>query len=206
MTFIRTTQDRHIKGAQAFWQKLQNNNALYKGKYEGWYAVRDEAFYTKEQVEMKDGVRVAKASGAEVEWLEEQSYFFRLSDYQDRLLEYYSANPDFIAPKSRYNEVVSFVKSGLRDLSVSRTSFKWGIPVPNDEAHIMYVWIDALVNYISALGYPDEGGKFAHYWPAAFTYGWQGYFDFSRGLLACFFDGGGLGIAEKDLRPWLVDS
>ena len=164
--FIRTTEARHITGAKAFWKALQKNNAIYKDKYEGWYAVRDECFYTKEQVEDKDGNKVSKATGAPVEWLEEESYFFRLSDYQDKLLQFYEENPDVITPKSRKNEVVSFVKSGLRDISISRTAFKWGIPIDDDPDHIMYVWVDALTNYITALGYPNIEGKFADYWSA----------------------------------------
>jgi len=135
------------------------------GTYEGWYSVRDECFYTES--ELVDG---KAPTGADVEWVaKEESYFFRLSDFEDKLLEHYEQNPDFIAPDSRRNEVVSFVKGGLRDLSVSRMSFQWGVPVPGDDEHVMYVWIDALANYISALGYPnvDEGSSYDKYWPAA---------------------------------------
>lgn len=149
--FIRTTEERHKKGAQAFWQRLEANGYIYLDKYAGWYSVRDEAFY------MEDDLVDGKApTGAPVEWVEEESYFFRLSDFQDKLLAFYEENPHFIVPKSRYNEVVSFVKGGLKDLSISRTTFKWGVPVPGNEKHIMYVWLDALTNYITALGYPDE--------------------------------------------------
>ena len=139
---------------------------IYLGSYAGWYSVRDEAFWGAD--ELKDGPNGSKIAptGAPVEWVEEPSYFFRLSAWQDRLLAYYDAHPDFIAPQSRRNEVVSFVKGGLQDLSVSRTSFTWGVPVPNDPAHIMYVWLDALTNYITALGYPDVGGDYAKFWPA----------------------------------------
>lgn len=166
--FIRTTEERHKLACQALWQKLLDNGDIYLGAYEGWYAVRDEAFYTEDETEKKpDGTRVAKASGAEVEWMEEPSYFFRLSAWEDKLLAFYEANPDFILPKSRRNEVLSFVKGGLQDLSVSRTTFKWGVPVPNDDAHIMYVWLDALTNYITACGYPDTNNEqYQKYWPA----------------------------------------
>lgn len=166
--FIRTTEERHKKACQALWNKLLENGDIYLGAYEGWYAVRDEAFYTEDETEKKpDGTRVAKASGAEVEWMEEPSYFFKLSAWEGKLLEFYEANPDFILPKSRRNEVLSFVKGGLQDLSVSRTTFKWGVPVPNDDAHIMYVWLDALTNYITACGYPDtDAADYQKYWPA----------------------------------------
>jgi methionyl-tRNA synthetase len=152
--FIRTTEDRHKRGAQAFWQKLEAKGWIYKDVYEGWYALRDEAFYSEDEI--VDG---KAPTGAEVIWHKEESYFFKLSAFQDKLLMLYEAAPDFIRPQSRYNEVVSFVKGGLRDLSISRTSFSWGIKVPNDEKHVMYVWLDALTNYISALGFPDENSK-----------------------------------------------
>ncbi len=160
--FIRTTEPRHVAGVQALWRELQRRGEIYLGTFAGWYSVRDEAFY--EESELVDG---KAPTGAEVEWVEEENYFFRLSAWQDRLLTHYEANPDFIAPRSRRNEVVSFVKGGLRDLSISRTSFRWGIPVPGDEKHVMYVWLDALANYITALGYPEtEGNDYARFWPA----------------------------------------
>jgi len=164
--FIRTTEPRHIAACQALWNELVARGDIYLGSYAGWYSVRDEAFWGAD--ELKDGPNGSKIAptGAPVEWVEEPSYFFRLSAWQDRLLAYYDAHPDFIAPQSRRNEVVSFVKGGLQDLSVSRTSFTWGVPVPNDPAHIMYVWLDALTNYITALGYPDVGGDYAKFWPA----------------------------------------
>lgn len=167
--FIRTTEPRHKAAASAIWRKLQENGFIYLGAYEGWYAVRDEAFYDEDETEKKpDGTRIAIASGAAVEWVVEPSYFFKLSAFQDRLLEYYEQNPGFIAPQAKRNEILSFVKSGLRDLSVSRTSFSWGIPVPGDEKHVMYVWLDALVNYLTACGYPDENTeKFRDFWPAS---------------------------------------
>ena len=147
--FIRTTEDRHTESVQQLWRELVARDEIYLGAYEGWYSVRDEAFYT--EAELVDG---RAPTGAPVEWVAEPSYFFRLSAWQDRLLAFYEANPDFIGPKSRRNEVISFVKGGLNDLSVSRTSFKWGVPVPDDPDHVMYVWIDALTNYITAAGYP----------------------------------------------------
>ncbi len=166
--FIRTTEARHKRSAQALWTKLQESGAIYLGKYEGWYAVRDEAFYDEEETSVKpDGTRVAIASGAEVKWVVEPSYFFKLSAFQDKLLAFYEENPGFIAPQAKRNEILSFVRSGLRDLSVSRTSFSWGIPVPGDEQHVMYVWLDALQNYLTACGYPEMDGERAHYWPAS---------------------------------------
>lgn len=165
--FIRTTEDRHIRASQAIWKALLEAGDIYLGSYAGWYAVRDEAFYTEGELEKReDGTRVAP-SGAEVEWVEEPSYFFKLSEWQDRLLEFYEANPDFIGPATRRNEVISFVKGGLKDLSVSRTTFKWGVPVPDDDDHIMYVWLDALTNYATAVGYPDcDSDMFQKFWPA----------------------------------------
>ncbi|MFQ5939314.1 MAG: methionine--tRNA ligase, partial [Alphaproteobacteria bacterium] len=165
--FIRTTEPRHIAACQALWRELKARDQIYLGAYAGWYAVRDEAYYSESEViEGPDGKKVAP-SGAEVEWVEEPSYFFRLSAWQEPLLQLYEDNPDCIAPKSRRNEVVSFVKSGLKDLSISRTSFKWGVAVPDDPDHVMYVWLDALTNYITAAGYPDAEGKgFTSFWPA----------------------------------------
>ena len=165
--FIRTTEPRHIRATQAIWRALQANGHIYLGSYAGWYAVRDEAFYAESELtKQEDGRRIAP-SGAEVEWVEEPSYFFRLSAWQDKLLEFYAANSDFVAPESRRNEVMSFVRGGLRDLSVSRTTFKWGVPVPGDDDHIMYVWLDALTNYITGVGYPDtQSDTFKRFWPA----------------------------------------
>ncbi|MBF0323726.1 MAG: methionine--tRNA ligase [Alphaproteobacteria bacterium] len=164
--FIRTTEPRHIQAVQALWAKLVEAGDIYLGHYEGWYSVRDEAFYGEDElVAGPNGSKLAP-TGAPVEWVKEPSYFFRLSAWQDRLLAFYEANPDCIAPQSRRNEVISFVKGGLQDLSVSRTSFTWGVPVPGDEAHVMYVWLDALTNYISAIGYPDVDGAYAKWWPA----------------------------------------
>ena len=161
--FIRTTEDRHTASVQQLWRELVARDEIYLGAYEGWYSVRDEAFYT--EAELIDG---QAPTGAPVEWVEEPSYFFRLSAWQDRLLAFYEANPDFIGPQTRRNEVISFVKGGLNDLSVSRTSFQWGVPVPDDTDHVMYVWIDALTNYITAAGYPDaDSADYKTFWPAA---------------------------------------
>ena len=165
--FIRTTEPRHIRSCQALWQRLVERGEIYLGKYSGWYAVRDEAYYAEDELTTTPAGKKLAPSGAEVEWVEEPSYFFRLSAWQDRLLKFYDENPDFIAPDVRRNEVTSFVRGGLRDLSVSRTSFKWGVPVPGDPAHIMYVWLDALTNYITAAGFPDTGSaSFRKFWPA----------------------------------------
>jgi methionyl-tRNA synthetase len=163
--YIRTTEDRHIRGVQALWQELERRGEIYLGRFAGWYCVRDEAFY--EESELVDGPNGPRApTGAEVEWLEEENYFFRLSAWQDRLLAWYDANPEAIAPRSRRNEVVSFVRGGLNDLSISRTSFSWGIPVPGNPKHVIYVWLDALINYITALGYPDtRNPQYSTFWP-----------------------------------------
>ena len=145
---------------------MEANGDLYKDSYSGWYSVRDEAYYQESETELRaDGVRYGP-QGSPVEWVEEESYFFRLSRYQDKLLAHYEANPDFIGPDERRNEVVSFVKGGLKDLSVSRTTFDWGVKVPGDERHVMYVWVDALTNYLTATGFPDENAERAHFWPA----------------------------------------
>jgi methionyl-tRNA synthetase len=165
--FIRTTEPRHAAASQAIWTALRENGHIYLGTYAGWYAVRDEAFYAESELTDGPDDKKIAPSGAECEWVEEPSYFFDLSKWQDRLLKFYEDNPDFIAPESRRNEVISFVKGGLQDLSVSRTSFKWGVDVPGDEDHIMYVWLDALTNYITAVDYPDTGAEmYEKYWPA----------------------------------------
>ena len=165
--FIRTTEQRHHEACQEIWRRMEKNGDIYKGGYAGWYSVRDEAYYQEGETELRaDGVRYGP-QGTPVEWVEEESYFFRLSAYQDRLLKLYEENPDFIGPAERRNEVISFVKSGLKDLSVSRTTFDWGIQVPDDPAHVMYVWVDALTNYVTATGYlTDPDGPRAKYWPA----------------------------------------
>ncbi len=165
--FIRTTEDRHVKSCQALWKRIEDNGHIYLDKYAGWYAVRDEAYYDESELTKgPNGERLAP-TGAPAEWVEEESYFFDLSKWQYKLLAFYDANPDFIGPKTRFNEVYSFVKGGLKDLSISRTTFSWGIPVPGNEKHVMYVWIDALQNYQTALGFPNQDGEYATYWPAA---------------------------------------
>ena len=164
--FIRTTEKRHINAAQHLWKTLQKNNQIYLSNYEGWYSVADEAFYTENELIKENNVFRAP-SGSKVEWVKEESYFFKLSEWQDKLIEFYKNNPDTIKPKSRYNEVLKFIESGLKDLSISRTTFKWGIPVPGDNKHVMYVWIDALCNYLTALEYPKNNSeKFNNFWPA----------------------------------------
>jgi methionyl-tRNA synthetase len=165
--FIRTTEKRHFKSVSNLWNILEKKNEIYLSKYSGWYSVSDEAFYSEDEIEKKDEKKISTVSGSEVEWVEEESYFFRLSKWQEPLIKFYSENPKFILPESRRNEVISFVKSGLRDLSVSRKSFSWGIKVPSNKDHVIYVWLDALTNYISALNYPNEDDKlFKKFWPA----------------------------------------
>ncbi|MBC2859425.1 methionine--tRNA ligase [Stappia sp. 28M-7] len=164
--FIRTTEPRHHEASREIWRRMAANGDIYKDSYSGWYSVRDEAYYQEGETELRaDGVRYGP-QGSPVEWVEEESYFFRLSAYQDRLLAHYEANPDFIGPDERRNEVVSFVSRGLKDLSISRTTFDWGVRVPDDERHVMYVWVDALTNYITAAGFPDESNPRWRYWPA----------------------------------------
>ena len=166
--FIRTTEDRHKKTVQHLWSLLEKNDDIYLSNYSGWYSVSDEAFYNEDEIEEINGKKIAKSSKSNVEWIEEESYFFRLSKWQKPLLEFYENNPDFILPESRKNEVISFVKSGLKDLSVSRKTFTWGIPVPSNNKHIIYVWLDALTNYLSALNYPDTNDElFKKFWPAS---------------------------------------
>ena len=166
--FIRTTEERHKKTVQHLWKELEKNDDIYLSKYSGWYSVSDEAFYNEDEIETIDGVKRSISSKSSVEWIEEESYFFRLSKWEKPLLEYYETHPNFIAPESRKNEVISFVKSGLKDLSVSRKSFSWGIKVPNNKDHVIYVWLDALTNYISALNYPNTNDElFKNFWPAS---------------------------------------
>lgn len=166
--FIRTTDADHHAAAQALWKRMEAKGDIYLDNYAGWYSVRDEAFYAEDETEVReDGVRYATATDTEVTWTEEESYFFRLSAYQDKLLAYYAEHPDFGAPRSRFNEVIRFVEDGLQDLSISRTTFDWGIPVPGNPRHVMYVWVDALTNYITGVGFPDtESATFRRYWPA----------------------------------------
>lgn len=163
--FIRTTEPRHAVSVTALWQAMQANGDLYRDAYSGWYSVRDEAYYDESETQVReDGVRLGPQA-TPVEWVEEASWFFRLSAYGDRLLEHYEKHPEFIGPDTRRNEVVAFVKSGLRDLSMSRTTFDWGIAVPGDPGHVMYVWVDALTNYLTATGWPGQDPR-NHFWPA----------------------------------------
>jgi methionyl-tRNA synthetase len=164
--FIRTTEEQHYRSSEELWRRIDRAGDIYLGGYSGWYSVRDEAFYAEDETKVLDnGVRVGP-QGTPVEWTEEQTYFFRLSQYQDKLLKLYEETPDFILPPERRNEVVSFVKSGLADLSISRSTFDWGVPVPGTPGHVMYVWIDALNNYTTGVGFPDETDPNWHYWPA----------------------------------------
>ena len=165
--FIRTTEERHKKSVTELWNILEKKNEIYLSKYSGWYSVSDEAFYADNEIETRDNIKISKISGSPVEWVEEESYFFKLSKWQEPLLKFYSDNPNFILPESRKKEVINFVKSGLKDLSVSRKSFSWGIKVPSNKDHVIYVWLDALTNYISALNYPNTNDNlYKKFWPA----------------------------------------
>lgn len=165
--FIRTTDTDHYAAAQAIWKRMEANGDIYLDKYAGWYSVRDEAFHAEDDTEVReDGIRYSKETDTEVTWTEEESYFFRLSAYQDRLLELYKSQPNFGAPRTRFNEVIRFVERGLEDLSISRTTFNWGVPVPGNKHHVMYVWVDALTNYLTGIGFPDTASdSFHRYWP-----------------------------------------
>ncbi|MEO6360619.1 MAG: methionine--tRNA ligase [Sphingomicrobium sp.] len=164
--FIRTSEPDHYRASQAIWNAMAERGDLYLDRYEGWYSVRDEAFYGDEEISDGEGGEKLSPQGTPVEWTAEESWFFRLSKYQQPLLDHYAANPDFIQPDSRRNEVLRFVEGGLTDLSVSRTSFDWGVPVPGAPDHVMYVWLDALTNYLTGLGYPDGGELYERFWPA----------------------------------------
>ena len=166
--FIRTTEARHYRSSEEIWRRMEKNGDIYLDKYAGWYSVRDEAYYAEDETHANEqGVRVAAKTGTPVEWVEEESYFFKLAAYQQKLLDLYAKHPDYVLPRERLNEVASFVRGGLQDLSISRTTFDWGIRVPGNPKHIMYVWVDALTNYITAAGFPDDGSaKFKRYWPA----------------------------------------
>jgi methionyl-tRNA synthetase len=164
--FIRTTEEQHHRSSQAIWNRMLENGDIYADAYAGWYSVRDEAYYAEEETTVGEDQVRRGPQGTPVEWVEEKSYFFRLSAYQDKLLALYESQPDFIGPDARRNEVTSFVRGGLKDLSISRTTFDWGVKVPHDPEHVMYVWVDALTNYITGVGFPDETDKNWHYWPA----------------------------------------
>ncbi len=166
--FIRTTEKRHLESVQYLWNELEKNDDIYLSKYSGWYSVSDEAFYNEDEIEEDNGKKIAISSKSSVEWVDEESYFFRLSKWEKPLLNFYEENPKFISPESRKNEVISFVKSGLKDLSVSRKSFSWGIKVPSNKDHVIYVWLDALTNYLSALNYPNKNDQLLNnFWPAS---------------------------------------
>ena len=165
--FIRTTEKRHFNSVIEIWNRLVDSGDIYLDKYSGWYSVSDEAFYDEDEIEEQNGQKISKSSGSKVEWVEEESYFFKLSTWSKKLLNHYKKNKDFILPLSRRNEVIRFVEKGLKDLSISRTSFSWGIPVPKNKKHVIYVWLDALTNYISALNFPDiDDEKYKKFWPA----------------------------------------
>ena len=164
--FIRTTEEQHHRSSKEIWKRMADNGDIYLDSYAGWYSVRDEAYYAEDETVVGDDKVRRGPQGTPVEWVEEESYFFKLSAYQNRLLALYQSQPDFIGPDSRKNEVISFVKSGLRDLSISRTTFDWGVKVPTDPKHVMYVWVDALTNYITGVGFPDESDPNWRYWPA----------------------------------------
>jgi methionyl-tRNA synthetase len=164
---VRTTSERHKASVTAIWKRMEAKGDIYLSKYSGWYSVRDEAYYGEDEIEEREGRRFSIKTSTLVEWLEEESYFFKLSAYARPLLDYYKQNTDFVVPEQYRNEIVSFVERGLIDLSVSRTTFDWGIPVPGAPKHVMYVWVDALTNYLTATGFPDQGGPLAKFWPAA---------------------------------------
>ena len=165
--FIRTTELRHFNSVNDIWRRLIKSGDIYLDKYSGWYSVSDEAYYDEDEIEVKNNIKISKTSGSPVEWVEEESYFFKLSSFQNKLLEHYKKNEDFIFPISRRNEVIKFVEKGLKDLSISRTSFSWGIPVPGNNKHVIYVWLDALTNYLSAVNFPNTNDKkYKSFWPA----------------------------------------
>src|SRR5437660_1101890 len=165
--FIRTTEERHHRASIGIWQQMEANGDIYLDKYSGWYSVRDEAYYDEDETRLNEKGERIGPQGTPVEWVEEESYFFRLSAYQDKLMALYARDPDYVLPRERLNEVISFVKGGLQNLSISRTTFDWGVKVPGNPGHVMYVWVDALTNYITAVGYPDvDSPEFRRYWPA----------------------------------------
>lgn len=207
--FIRTTQERHKKSAQALWQKLVDNDQIYLGSYSGWYAVRDEAYYAESELTKQEDGSYLAPTGAPVEWVEEPSYFFKLSQWQEALLKLYEDNPQFITPKSRMNEIKSFVKGGLKDLSISRASFSWGVPIPNDKDHVMYVWLDALTNYITALDFPDrEGELYNNFWPADVHMVGKDIIRFHSVYWPAFLMAAGLDVPKRISAHgfWMVDN
>ena len=197
--FIRTTESRHLASASNLWKILEDNKEIYLSKYSGWYSVSDEAFYVDDEIQELNGKKIAKTSGSEVEWVEEESYFFRLSKWEKPLLDFYKKNPKFILPESRKNEVISFVKSGLKDLSVSRKSFSWGIKVPSNADHVIYVWLDALTNYImrSIIQLKRCSQNFS---PQTLS-DWKRHTKISRCLLACFLISCKYSTTKRVWRP-----
>lgn len=205
--YIRTTEERHKISSAALWRRIAASGDIYLGHYEGWYAVRDEAFYDEAELTKRADGSLLAPTGAPVEWVREPSYFFRLSAWQDRLLEFYERHLDFIAPASRRNEVVSFVRGGLRDLSISRTTFSWGIPVPDAPGHVMYVWLDALNNYVTACGFPDESAPRWRYWPAELHLVGKDIIRFHAVYWPAFLMAAGLAVPERVSSNgwWVVD-
>jgi methionyl-tRNA synthetase len=205
--WIRTTDERHLRSCAELWRRIAASGDIYLGHYEGWYAVRDEAFYDEDELTTQpDGTKVGP-SGAPVQWVREPSYFFRLSGWQDRLLKLYEDNPEFIAPASRRAEVMSFVRGGLRDLSISRTTFNWGIPVPDAPGHVMYVWLDALNNYVTACGFPDEDAARWRFWPADAHFVGKDIIRFHAVYWPAFLMAAGLPVPERVTSNgwWLAD-
>jgi len=200
-------EERHKVSSAELWRRIDASGDIYLGHYEGWYAVRDEAFYDEDELTKRPDGSLMAPSGAPVEWVREPSYFFRLSAWQDRLLAYYEQHPEFIAPSSRRNEVVSFVRGGLRDLSISRTTFSWGIPVPDAPGHVMYVWLDALNNYVTACGFPDESAPRWRYWPADVHFVGKDIIRFHAVYWPAFLMAAGLPVPERISSNgwWVVD-
>ena len=201
--FISTREERHKRSCEELWRRMDKNGDIYLDKYAGWYSVRDEAYYDESELKQSadDGQKLSP-QGTPVEWVEEESYFFRLSAYQEKLLAHYEAHPEFIGPDTRANEVKSFVRGGLQDLSISRTTFDWGIPVPGDPKHIMYVWVDALTNYISGVGFPDEQSPlFKRYWPADVHIIGKDIIRFHAVYWPAFLMSAGSHAAEARVRP-----
>jgi methionyl-tRNA synthetase len=202
--FIRTSEPAHHVASQAIWTAMADRGDLYLGRYEGWYSVRDEAYYDEGELSNGEGGQKLSPQGSPVEWTVEESWFFRLSAYQQKLLDHYSANPDFIRPESRRNEVVRFVEGGLSDLSISRTSFDWGVKVPGSDEHVMYVWLDALTNYITGLGYPEETEPWRRYWPADVHLIGKDVVRFHAVYWPAFLMSAGIELPlPRGLRPWL---
>ena len=200
---VRTTSARHREAVQDIWKRMEANGDIYLSKYSGWYSVRDEAYYDEGEIEDREGKKYSTKTGTPVEWVEEESYFFKLSAYAKPLLDYYEAHPDFIVPEKYKNEIVAFVKRGLNDLSISRTTFDWGIPVPGNPKHVMYVWVDALTNYITSTGYPDAKAARAKFWPAISPCDRQGHHAVPCDLLAGLPDVGEVAGAKADCGAWL---